>query len=373
MSNPNLIYDLSLPTKALMVVNEFTTRRMEAPQLAELLAGITRTTEEYRSVIELIQNELRAASYPPSVIATMIDALSAAAPVQNASAQTDTEGTQHLRSPFHARFDPSGAASPAPLAAPPAGRPAPVPPPRRGHDPRPMEATQAARSFTGTAPPAAAASAEQTAPLPAAGGVEGSGGYAAARTLKPIRMPPGAAPVVPEPKAKRLLPTAGSPRKMEMPRAKGESQVYFGNTFGTISQEKATPAMDDESLPLILVADDDKRIRMIYRIKLEEAGYRVAEEADGLSAWNFIHDRKPDLVVLDMKMPGCHGLEVMNRMVSAGLLIPLVISSAYDQLSEEFVVATYPKYKYLTKPVGPDQVLAAVEELLKPSDAETPG
>ena len=66
---------------------------------------------------------------------------------------------------------------------------------------------------------------------------------------------------------------------------------------------------------------------------------------DGMVAWSTIKDHTPDLVILDMKMPGYHGLEVMNRMVDAHITIPLIICSAYDQLSEEFVVATYPNYR----------------------------
>ena len=52
------LLDLSMTTKALMVVNEFTTRRMEPEQLAELLAVLTRNPDEYRAVIELVENEL---------------------------------------------------------------------------------------------------------------------------------------------------------------------------------------------------------------------------------------------------------------------------------------------------------------------------
>jgi CheY-like chemotaxis protein len=121
-----------------------------------------------------------------------------------------------------------------------------------------------------------------------------------------------------------------------------------------------------EGRQFVLVADDDARSRMMYRASLEEAGFAVAEAKDGVEAWTRIRSGAVRCAVMDMKMPGYHGLEVLSRMVDSGLTLPVVIVSAYDQLANEFVVATYPKLKFLTKPAPPDRVAEAVEALLRP-------
>jgi hypothetical protein len=51
-------------------------------------------------------------------------------------------------------------------------------------------------------------------------------------------------------------------------------------------------------------------------------------------------------------------------MVDSQIILPVVVSSAYDQLGDEFVVATYPKLRYLVKPVPPDKIVEAMNELL---------
>ena len=116
--------------------------------------------------------------------------------------------------------------------------------------------------------------------------------------------------------------------------------------------------------PRVLIAEDDERIRMVYRIKLEAAGYRVREAGDGAEAWKLLQVERFDGLVLDMKMPGYHGLDVLNRMKAADIKIPVVICTAYDQLSEEFAVATHPTLKFLTKPVPPEAILKAFGDLI---------
>lgn len=116
--------------------------------------------------------------------------------------------------------------------------------------------------------------------------------------------------------------------------------------------------------PTVLVADDDKRIRMVFKLRLEEAGFAVAEAEDGAEAWRQISEGKVSLVVLDMKMPGLHGLEVLSRMADKQIHIPVIVCSAYDQLKDEFLVATHPRLKFFVKPIGADAVVAAAKELL---------
>ena len=96
-------------------------------------------------------------------------------------------------------------------------------------------------------------------------------------------------------------------------------------------------------------------------------GVFVVEAEDGQDAWRKIRAGGVSCVVLDMKMPGYHGLEVLGRMVESRLVLPVVVVSAFSQLANEFVVATYPKLTFLTKPASPRDVAKAVAEFVSAS------
>ena len=116
--------------------------------------------------------------------------------------------------------------------------------------------------------------------------------------------------------------------------------------------------------PVVLVADDDNRIRMVFRIKLEQRGFNVIEVEDGAEAWKRLGQGGINALVLDMKMPGLHGLEILSRLSDAKQELPVVVCTAYDRLDDEFVVATYPQLRYLTKPVDADQLADTLTGLL---------
>ena len=125
-----------------------------------------------------------------------------------------------------------------------------------------------------------------------------------------------------------------------------------------------TSSVRNDGRPVILIADDDKRIRMVFRLRMEESGMNVIVCADGTEAWQRIQQGEISLAVLDMKMPGLHGLEVLSRMADKQYRIPVIVCSAYDQLKDEFVVQTYPRLRYLVKPVAPEQLVGSIKELL---------
>ena len=116
--------------------------------------------------------------------------------------------------------------------------------------------------------------------------------------------------------------------------------------------------------PLILVADDDPRIRMIFKMKVAEAGYEVEEAEDGDVAWKKIEEMSPSAVIIDMKMPGLHGLEVIARITRSGNMMPVLVCSAYDQLKDELVIANYPMLEYFVKPVNPAKLLEALKSFV---------
>jgi DNA-binding NtrC family response regulator len=112
------------------------------------------------------------------------------------------------------------------------------------------------------------------------------------------------------------------------------------------------------------LADDDSRIRIVFRMVLERLGMAVLEAGDGNEAWRKIQEGNVCLAILDMKMPGLHGLEVLGRMADRQLEIPVIVCSAYDQLKDEFIIATHPRLRYLVKPVSSEALEKAVRELV---------
>lgn len=114
----------------------------------------------------------------------------------------------------------------------------------------------------------------------------------------------------------------------------------------------------------VLVADDDPRIRMIFRMKLQGAGYGVIEAENGDMAWEMLQQEELSALVMDMKMPGIHGLEILARLTKAERKLPVCVCSAYDQLKDEFVVSSYPNLRYFVKPVDADELLAALLEMV---------
>lgn len=111
----------------------------------------------------------------------------------------------------------------------------------------------------------------------------------------------------------------------------------------------------------ILIADDEAVIRLGLRTMLEAQGYRVVgEAADGTRAVDLVTRLKPDLVILDIKMPGVNGLQAARRLQRDGNT-PVVILTAYSD--REFVDSAKASgvLAYLVKPVRESDLRPAIE------------
>jgi CheY-like chemotaxis protein len=168
--------------------------------------------------------------------------------------------------------------------------------------------------------------------------------------------PPPAAASAAAQAAPETAPAAGvrqtAPRKT----------FFFGSRVDGLLAETAASGLAPKHK--VLLADDDKRIRFVFRMTLERLNCNVVEAGDGHEAWKVLQEGDIELAVLDMKMPGLHGLEVLSRMVDKHITPPVIICSAYDQLKDEFLVASYPNLRYLVKPVSAEALEKAVHDLL---------
>lgn len=114
-----------------------------------------------------------------------------------------------------------------------------------------------------------------------------------------------------------------------------------------------------------LIVDDERIARQILREELEQIdAVEIAGEAnDGVSAIEAIRELSPDLVFLDLQMPGLGGLDVIRKLPSSGCLPLVVIVTAFDHYAIRAFEAG--AIDYLLKPIGQDRLLQAVERALK--------
>lgn len=114
----------------------------------------------------------------------------------------------------------------------------------------------------------------------------------------------------------------------------------------------------------ILVVDDEKRIRDVVEYALTKAGYRVTTSADGEEGLAAFASDTPDLVVLDVMLPGRDGLEVCRR-IRAGHATPILFLSARSDEVDKIVGLELGGDDYLAKPFSPRELVARVRAVLR--------
>ena len=102
----------------------------------------------------------------------------------------------------------------------------------------------------------------------------------------------------------------------------------------------------------ILVVDDEESIRFLYREELEEEGYTVITAEDGEEALRKVRKEKPDLITLDIRMPGMDGIEVLHRIREMDKNIPVIMSTAYGEYRNDFNVWASDAYIIKTANLG---------------------
>ena len=114
----------------------------------------------------------------------------------------------------------------------------------------------------------------------------------------------------------------------------------------------------------VLVVDDEDRIRSVVRGYLENDGYEVAEASDGEAAIRVEEDWHPDLVVLDVMMPGVDGLEVLRRLRTRSQ-VPVILLTARSEEVDKLVGLSVGADDYVTKPFSPRELVARVKTVLR--------
>jgi two-component system, OmpR family, response regulator MtrA len=115
--------------------------------------------------------------------------------------------------------------------------------------------------------------------------------------------------------------------------------------------------------PLVLIADDDPDIRMLVRLRLERSGYSVVSASDGLEALQVAAETNPDLVILDVTMPGITGVEVTRALRERQATLPVVLLTAHADEANVAEGATAGADAYVTKPFSPQELESRVRAL----------
>lgn len=116
----------------------------------------------------------------------------------------------------------------------------------------------------------------------------------------------------------------------------------------------------------ILVADDDMDIRDLVAFKLEQAGYDVVAVDNGLAALTAAVENPPDLVVLDVMMPGMSGIDVCRqlRQEQGTKALPIILLTARAQEGDVEVGFGAGADDYIVKPFSPRELVSRVEAVL---------
>ena len=116
----------------------------------------------------------------------------------------------------------------------------------------------------------------------------------------------------------------------------------------------------------ILVADDDTDIRDLVTFKLEQAGFKVTAVDNGLAALTAARDELPDLMVLDVMMPGMSGIDVCQelRRDSTTAALPIILLTARAQEGDVEVGFGAGADDYIVKPFSPRELVNRVEAVL---------
>lgn len=114
----------------------------------------------------------------------------------------------------------------------------------------------------------------------------------------------------------------------------------------------------------ILIIDDDHSIRETLEMFLREKGYDVATSEDGEKGLASVQRERPDIVILDIRLPGMDGLEVLRRIKEKEEGIHIIMITAYHDTETTKHAMKLGAYEYIHKPLDADEFEIAIEKVV---------
>lgn len=120
----------------------------------------------------------------------------------------------------------------------------------------------------------------------------------------------------------------------------------------------------------ILVVDDEQSIRKTMRMMLEYEGFEVLEAASGVEGIQAVETKEPDLVFLDIKMPGMDGLEVLGELMKGSASAQVIIISGHGNVQTAVQATKLGAFDFIEKPLETERILLAVRNALERKELE---
>jgi DNA-binding response OmpR family regulator len=121
----------------------------------------------------------------------------------------------------------------------------------------------------------------------------------------------------------------------------------------------------------VLVIDDDDSLRDTIAVMLEKEGFTTAHAADGRAGLERALTFKPDLVLVDLRLPGLGGVEVCKHLRSSNVKTPIIVLSAISDEIDKVLLLEIGADDYLVKPFGVRELLARIRAVLRRSHADS--
>src|SRR6202023_4366207 len=115
----------------------------------------------------------------------------------------------------------------------------------------------------------------------------------------------------------------------------------------------------------ILVIDDDESLRDTIGLMLEQEGYRPLLAADGKTGYDWAISAKPDLILVDLRLPGMSGIEISKQLRAAKVNTPIIVLSAVGQEVDKVLLLEIGADDYVVKPFGARELVARVRAVLR--------
>lgn len=120
----------------------------------------------------------------------------------------------------------------------------------------------------------------------------------------------------------------------------------------------------------ILVIDDDETVRDTIGIMLEQEGFRAHLAADGREGYEKALTIKPDLILVDLRLPGMNGMEICKQVRAAQLSTPIIVLSAIGDEIDKVLLLEIGADDYVVKPFGSRELLARIRAVLRRASGE---
>lgn len=114
----------------------------------------------------------------------------------------------------------------------------------------------------------------------------------------------------------------------------------------------------------VLIVEDEPNVRLVFCTALESPGYDLITAEDGETGLKALTASGPDLVLLDLRLPGISGMEFLRRVRNEGNNVPVVIITAYGTVPDAVEAMKLGALDFLAKPLSPDLLRAKVTEVL---------